>query len=206
MPYLSSECKLLDTKLCKFMRVMMMGSAHTYDEHADKHTCKTNEQVFKYWRVAPCALEFRIRRLRMFQGFIRKPSEHVQVNAPMFGKLIFEPDQLIDAGHPCTHAHPWLHMFAKDLEALEVIDEGATLHEYMSDRSGIHTLLHDPEAKDMFVPVFIEDVASVGELAHRTSLITGDSYGMSVLLDGGMGELVRPTVVPEVNDLAALAL
>jgi hypothetical protein len=58
----------------------------------------------------------------------------------------------------------------------------------------------------MFVPVFIEDVASVGELAHRTSLIAGDSYGMSIFLDGGMGELVRPTVVPEVNDLAALAL
>jgi hypothetical protein len=54
--------------------------------------------------------------------------------------------------------------------------------------------------------VFIEDVASVGELAHRTSLIAGDSYGMSIFLDGGMGELVRPTVVPEVNDLAALAL
>ena len=79
----------------------MMGDSHTYDEHAGIHNTMTNEQVFKHWRMAPRALEFRIRRLRMIQGFIRRPSEHVQINAAMFGKLILEAEQISETGTLC---------------------------------------------------------------------------------------------------------
>ena len=63
-----------------------------------------------------------------------------------------------------------------------------------------------PEEQDVIEPVLIENAPSVGELTYRPSLIAGDRYGMGVFLDCRMGELVGPAVVPEVDDLAALAL
>ena len=44
------------------------------------------------------------------------------------------------------------------------------------------------------------------EHLDRTALVGGDCHGVGVLLDGSAGDLVAPSVVTEVDDLAALAL
>ena len=61
------------------------------------------------------------------------------------------------------------------------------------------------KAEDV-VAVLIEDTASVSELPNCAPLVTGDGYGVCILLNGGMGELIGPAVVSEVDDLASLAL
>ena len=88
----------------------------------------------------------------MLQSVPRRPSQHVQVNAAMFGKLIFEGDQLDEKGRPAADAHTWLHMLETDIKVLsQIIDEGASLYEYNSARAGILTLMHDFEAREMFL-------------------------------------------------------
>ena len=139
MPYTSNECKKIAMQLSELMRVMMPGKTHKYNEHNNTYTCMTNEQVFKHWRIAPTALEFRIRRLRMLQECLRQPSQHIQVNAAMFGKLIFESDQLDEYDRPHVDAHSWLHMFAEDVEALNTFDEETSLHRYIYWHTNAHT-------------------------------------------------------------------
>ena len=95
------------------MRVRILGEAYQYDEQNDPHMNMTNEQALKHCRIAPSALEFRIRRLRMCQGFLRQPSQHIQSNVAMFGKLIFEADEFNEYGKPHIAAHSWLQRFAK---------------------------------------------------------------------------------------------
>jgi hypothetical protein len=82
IPYLKSETDQLDSRICKFLRVAMMGKAHTVEityaaqppqAHTYIHHSMTNEQVFKFWKIAPCIIEFRIRRIRMWQSFLRQP-------------------------------------------------------------------------------------------------------------------------------------
>ena len=150
IPYLKSETDQINTRLCKFLRVAMMGKAHSievtctktwtpshllgYDYpgpgriskivYTHKHHCMTNEQVFKYWKIAPSVIEFRIRRIRMMQSFLRRPSQHVQVNAAMFGKLIFEGDQLDEKGRPAADAHTWLHMLETDIKVMSQVTDG----------------------------------------------------------------------------------
>ena len=47
----------------------------------------------------------------------------------------------------------WLHMLAEDLDELSSIDEGDTLHDYISSRDNIWTLLKDWEAREMFLKI-----------------------------------------------------
>ena len=94
----------------------------------------------------------------MIQGFIRNPSQHVQINAAMFGQLIFEPEQMNEEGKVYKHSHTWLIMFQQDLDSLEAIDEGVSLQEYIDARAGIHTLLHDIEARDMFCAIDVSQL------------------------------------------------
>ncbi len=53
---------------------------------------------------------------------------------------------------------------------------------------------------------FVENLLGVGEHLHGTALIGRDRNGVSILLDGRACDLVGPAVVPEMDDLAALAL
>jgi len=78
----------------------------------------------------------------------------VQVNAAMFGKLIFEADPLDHRGETTTQTHSFLRMLEIDLNILsDNTDEGASLWEYITQRQGISTLIHDFEAREMFIAI-----------------------------------------------------
>ena len=191
VPYLKSEADQLDNRLCKFLRVAMMGKAHSVEVTCErtwtpmhllpyeypgptwpadvpkptgprltktvwthKHHSMTNEQVFMFWKIAPCVIEFRIRRIRMWQSFLRQPTQHVQVNAAMFGKLIFEAEPLDHQGKTTPETHSFLRMLEIDIKVLsDNIDDGASLFEYITHRQGIRTLIHDFEAREMFIAI-----------------------------------------------------
>ena len=89
----------------------------------------------------------------MLQNLPWRPSQHVEVVEALFEQLIFESHQLNETGRPSANAHSWLNMFAKDINELQAIDEGASLHEYIGARRGIHTFLHDFEAREMFIMI-----------------------------------------------------
>ena len=121
VPYIKSQTDQIDARICKYLRVAMIGKAHTVEitfaqqpplEHKYVHRSMCNEKVFKFWKIAPCSIEFRIRRIRMWQSFLRQPHQHVQVNAAMFGKLIFEDDPLDHKGETTMHSHACLRMLA----------------------------------------------------------------------------------------------
>jgi len=82
IPYLKSQTDQIDSRLCKYLRVAMIGKAHTVETtfaahpplaHKYIHRSMSNEKVFKFWKIAPCSIEFRIRRIRMWQSFLRQP-------------------------------------------------------------------------------------------------------------------------------------
>ena len=90
----------------------------------------------------------------MWQSFLRQPHQHVQVNAAMFGKLIFEADPLDHRGETTTETHSFLRMLEIDINVLsENTDDGASLFEYISHRQGISTLIHEFEAREMFIAI-----------------------------------------------------
>ncbi len=126
-PYLKSQTDQIDSRLCKYLRVAMIGKAHTVETtfaahpplaHTYIHRSISNEKVFKFWKIALCSIEFRIRRIRMWQSFLRQPHQHVQVNAAMFGKLVFEADPLDHKGETTTQAHACLRMLEIDINIL----------------------------------------------------------------------------------------
>jgi len=141
----------------------MIGKAHTVETtfaahpplaHKYIHRSMCNEKVFKFWKIAPCSIEFRIRRIRMWQSFLRQPHQHVQVNAAMFGKLIFEADPLDHKGETTTQTHACLRMLEIDINILsDNTDEGASLGDYIKRKQGINTLIYDPEAREMFIAI-----------------------------------------------------
>ncbi len=151
----------LDVQVVKLMRAMMRGEAYQRDPSGGKGKALTNEQVQRYWRIAPCHLEIRIRRLKMMQRHLREPKRHVQMNACMFGTFVFECAQINLRGTPTEFAHPWLVQFYKDVEYLHCIDEGASLLEYIHDRCNLWTLIRDKEAVDMSCSIDMTQLRNV---------------------------------------------
>ena len=52
------------------------------------------------------------------------------------------------------------------------------------------------EQEDMSEACLVENLLGVGEHLHRTALVGGDCHRMGILLDGGAGHLIGPSVVP----------
>ena len=47
----------------------------------------TNKEVLRFWRLAPCDVEARVRRLKWAQTLVQNPAHHAQLITALFGKL-----------------------------------------------------------------------------------------------------------------------
>ena len=46
-----------------------------------------NKEVLRFWRLAPCDVEARVRRLKGAQTLVQDPAHHVQLIAALSGRL-----------------------------------------------------------------------------------------------------------------------
>ena len=89
----------------------LMGKAH--DAEARKGW--TNEEVLKYWRVAPTRVEIAVRRTSWLQAMSTALQEHAQVTTAVRGTMLRE-SPLDSVGHLKPDAHRYARMFQGDLE------------------------------------------------------------------------------------------
>ena len=101
----------------------MAGAAARTGEHGRVRTL-TNKEVLRFWKLAPCDVEARVRRLKWAQTLVQDPSHHAQVLTAMFGKLPAEPSSTLGPdGEITPEANPWAVRWMEDLEALQPYDE-----------------------------------------------------------------------------------
>ena len=104
-------------------RRVMVGAAARRGEHGRIRTL-TNKEVLHSWKLAPCDVEVRVRRLKWAQTLVQEPSHHAQVLSAMFGKLPAEENPTLGPdGEVTPEANPWAVRWMEDLEALVPYDE-----------------------------------------------------------------------------------
>ena len=57
----------------------------------------SNKEVLRFWKLAPCDVEARVRRLK-WANFGADPAHHTQLITAMFGKLPSEPNPTLGPG------------------------------------------------------------------------------------------------------------
>ena len=72
----------------------LAGAAARGEEHGRVRTL-TNKEVLRFWKLAPCDVEARVRRLKWAQTMVQDPSHHAQVLTAMFGKLPAQPSSTL---------------------------------------------------------------------------------------------------------------
>ena len=58
----------------------------------------SNKEVLRVWKLAPCDVEARVRRLKCAQTLVQDPAHHTQLITAMFGKLPSEPNPTLGPG------------------------------------------------------------------------------------------------------------
>ena len=111
----------------------------------------TNKEVLRFWKLAPCDVEARVRRLKWAQTLVQDPSHHAQVLTAMFGKLPAEPSSTLGPdGEITPEANPWAVRWMEDLEALQPYDERCVVQRMGKD---VRALLLDRELAADFVAI-----------------------------------------------------
>ena len=145
-PIRESQLAPLDRLLCMYLRTLMKGLAtkKTRLESADGeitvlHTAMTNMQVWQWWRICPCHVELRVRRLQLLQRCAKEPAWHAQFFAAVLGHARFETRPggsgqleechatLLEDGRLAEGANPWAQQVEADLRALSTIEDGEAL-------------------------------------------------------------------------------
>ena len=84
----------------------------------------TNKEVLRFWRLAPCDVEARVRRLKWAQAPVQNPAHHVQLIAALFGRLPSVQHSTLGLNGEITpDANPWAARWMADLRELEPFDE-----------------------------------------------------------------------------------
>ena len=126
----------------------MAGAAARRGEHGRVRTL-TNKEVLRFWKLAPCDVEARVRRLKWAQTLVQDPSHHAQVLTAMFGKLPAEPSATLNPdGEITPEANPWAVCWMEDLEALQPYDERGVVQRMGKD---VRALFLDRELAADFV-------------------------------------------------------
>ena len=129
-------------------RRVMAGAAARRGEHGQVRT-PTNKEVLRFWKLAPCDVEARVRRLKWAQTLVQDPSHHAQVLTAMFGKLPAESSATLNLeGELTPDANPWAARWMEDLEALQPYDERGVIQRMGKD---VRALFLDRELADDFV-------------------------------------------------------
>ena len=131
-------------------RRVMAGAAARRGEHGRVCTL-TNKEVLRFWKLAPCDVEARVRRLKWAQTLLQDPSHHAQVLTAMFGKLPAEPSPTLGPdGEITPEANPWAVRWMEDLEALQSYDERGVVQRMEKD---VRALFLDRELAADFVAI-----------------------------------------------------
>ena len=119
-------------------------------EHGQVRTL-TNKEVLRFWKLAPCDVEARVRRLKRAQTLVQDPSHHAQVLTAMFGKLPAKSSATLNSeGELTPEANPWALRWMEDLEALQPYDERCVIQRMGKD---VRALFLDRELADDFVAI-----------------------------------------------------
>ena len=128
----------------------MVGAAARRREHGRIRTL-TNKEVLRFWKLAPCDVEARARRLKWAQTLVQDPSHHAQVLTAMFGKSPAEPSSTLGPdGEITSEANPWAVRWMEDLEALRPYDERGVVQRMGKD---VRALFLDRELAADFVAI-----------------------------------------------------
>ena len=105
--------------------------------------------VLRFWKLAPCDVEARVRRLKWAQILVQDPAHHTQLITAMFGKLPSEPIRTLGPGGEISpEANPWAVRCMADLEELEAYDERRVIQRMGRD---VRALFLDRELAEDFV-------------------------------------------------------
>jgi hypothetical protein len=145
----------LDTAIVKTARMAMHGKAVKRDANGLVKKGMSNLQVLQHWRIATCATELAVRRLRWLQSMAEFPGDHYQVVAAIVGTCRgeladnIEPGVLDGAITPS--ATPWAQQAKMDLLRLRELDDGA---EIIEDCQGkLFNILKEPDLVERFCQV-----------------------------------------------------
>ena len=109
----------------------------------------SNKEVPRFWKLAPCDVEARVRRLKWAQTLVQDPAHHTQLVTAMFGKLPSEPNPTLGPGGEISpKANPWAVRWMADLEELEPYAERGVIQRMGRD---VRALFLDRELAEDFV-------------------------------------------------------
>ena len=109
----------------------------------------SNKEVLRFWKLAPCDVEARVRRLKWAQTVVQDPAHHTQLITAMFGKLPSEPNPTLGpGGEILPEANPWAVRWMADLEELEPYNERRVIQRVGRD---VRALYLDRELAEDFV-------------------------------------------------------
>ena len=129
-------------------RRVMAGAAARRGELGRVRTM-SNKEVLRFWKLAPCDVEARVRRLKWAQTLVQDPSHHAQLITAMFGKLPSEPNPTLGPGDEILpEANPWAVRWMADLEELEPYDERGVIQRMGRD---VRALFVDRKLAEDFV-------------------------------------------------------
>ena len=99
----------------------------------------TTGEVLLHWRLLPCAVEARVRRIGWYQKIASEPENHVHILCALFGTAKFERSTpgltaLQDDFTLGPGANPWAKQFSCDMAALAVLCEGQALLEQLGQQ------------------------------------------------------------------------
>eukprot|EP00959_Pyramimonas_sp_CCMP1952_P212729 4451049-Pyramimonas_sp.AAC.1 len=93
------QYSVMGARLAKLGRIATCGGASWMGPTHPKSLA--NKRVLDFWKVAPCKLELRARRLSWYQSWARFPEAGKQIWAVRFSLLDFEPGNF----DPCEPEH-----------------------------------------------------------------------------------------------------
>ncbi|CAK0846868.1 unnamed protein product [Prorocentrum cordatum] len=122
MAWAESENRAICSALAKKLRYLMSGAAAF---KGGQVRSLTSREVYRYWQLAPLALEATVQRLQAWQSVFRNPANHAHFLSVFFGAVKWEleaefscPPSLTPAGdvNDRPGLHPWLLQFKKDMQ------------------------------------------------------------------------------------------
>ena len=103
-------------------RRVMAGAAARRRDHG-RVCAMSNKELLRFWKLAPCDVEARVRRLEWAQTLVQDPTHHTQLNH-CHGKLPSEPNPTLGPGGEIPpEVNPWAVRWMADLGKLEPYDE-----------------------------------------------------------------------------------
>ena len=117
-PWKAQYQSLTSLVTCLARRVMA-GAAARRREHGRVRTM-SNKEVLRFWKLAPCDVEARVRRLKWAQTLVQDPAHHTQLITATPGKLPSEPNPTLGpGGEMLPEANQWAVRWLAVLDELE---------------------------------------------------------------------------------------